>query len=331
MARFFLRTVSVTLIILAFSITATFGQLQQEAYQQAQNFYSKMYRRCGDYYYYKYIERMAFLYQCRYAPTITIEGKENQPRTLSEADILNGVDPLPVVWEGVGSINFRVCRRQAYYVKDEPGVDSWDRWQDTYRDSVRMQKAKGAWTISNQVVKEVFGNEKVVMPIDCEEVPGANHVAKATPPSWVETGENTFVLTLPAAYDKWYYVGTGPITMKPVNPYSTVYVDGGTRHETIYEREESTYWPRRTNPEALAPDVSLGAIVVKYGTNGSPFAAFEDHPGRTMEDLVTPANDEIFVAVNDSYFGDNRGAHQVVISGPHLCMGCEHRIRRTLQ
>ena len=82
------------------------------------------------------------------------------------------------------------------------------------------------------------------------------------------------MLSLPANYDKWFYVGKGPMTLKLIRPYSQIQIGGGT-NSTRNPLGSATLPDAQTSePKALAPDALLGAIVVKIGKDSKPHQAF---------------------------------------------------------
>jgi hypothetical protein len=316
--------ISVCVILL---LTVTFyGQYQSldsQAGQQANKFFSKMSSRCGDHYYFKYNEGKSFLYQCKYAPTVSVDGKAFRPKQLSEADRLNRVDPLPIAWEGYAKINLGLCRYQVYSPKDEPGYDAWGRWADKNHRSVFFKKTRAGWWFHNEPIGTELYTKDVIVPVDCNEVPGANKKTSEKLPSWqgeARVGNGALdgkVLKIPANYGRWIYVGTGPVVIGLGNPYSQIFVDG-----TNYTRN-ALGQTKSYNPDAIAPSLMLGAIIVKIGNNGTPLQPFSDSNYNSLSGYTINSNQEVYVAINDSYHGDNRGEHIIVIRGNNLNLNLE--------
>jgi len=160
--------------------------LDAQALVQAKQFFSRMYKRCGEYYYYQKREQRFDLYQCKYAPTVSVNGKTLQPKRLSEADRLNGVDPLPVTWEGGTRINLGLCRRQSYYNKVGLGPDAWGQWEDNNSYALNFKNVKGEWQFYNEPTGGEMYTKKVIVPIACEEVP----IVTGSPPSVPHPGRS---------------------------------------------------------------------------------------------------------------------------------------------
>jgi hypothetical protein len=283
--------------------------LNDQALVQVTAFFEKRYSKCGDYYYHKYNLQGPVLYQCKYAPIVTVEGETFQPKQLSEADRLNGVDPLPVSWSGSGRINLGLCRHQYYNPTYGPGYDSWKEWRDENDQYIRLMNKKGVWEFDNGV-----GNKERIVAISCEEIPDPTRITEKKEPYWGEQWGNGKILTIPASYKGWFYVGKGPIIIKPRNPYSFIMIDGTDKKFPVYSSEYGPKNQATTDPKAIAPNLDLGAVIAKVGRNGSPVHLFISAPGRTMQPFETDTDDEVYVAINDSNFEDNRGEHVIIVS-----------------
>jgi hypothetical protein len=302
------------ILLLILSSTAFAQSLDIQALQQARAFFSRMYRQCGDSYYYKYRDERFHIFQCKYPPSVTISGRSIQPRRLSEADRLNGVDPLPIAWEGSATINLGLCRRQDFYGNVELGTDSWQGWIDQNNDSLSFKNVKGAWEFYNEPTGGEMYTKKVIVPVSCEEVPDPNRVVAATSPSWGKDRNGNWV-KLPATNGEWFYLGRGPMVIRPSNPYTFIYIDGSSKSRGIEGGGR--------NPQALAPAALLGALIVKLGEYGTPFQIFKPQDTITQLDgYKITSNDNVYIAINDSVFTDNRGAHVVNVSGSNLCINC---------
>lgn len=288
--------------------------LDVQALSQAKSFFSRMYKRCGEHYYYKYRERRWHLYQCRYAPTVTAEGKTLSPKVLSEADRLNGVDPLPIAWEGSTRIHLGLCRQQTYFYPVELGTDSWSAWADVNNHGLSFKNVKGDWQFYNEPTGREMYTKEVIVPVACEDVPDPNRVAPASLPKW-EKKRSENILAMPANYPEWFYVGTGPMRIKKFcQPCTDVWIDG-TGNARSAEGAGS-------NSQALAPNALLGSVIAKIGKTGSPFQLFPPRSMSNYDGYNITASDEIYLAINDSVFTDNRGVHGVILEGKNLCIDC---------
>ena len=133
------------------------------------------------------------------------------------------------------------------------------------------------------------------------------------------------MLSLPANYDKWFYLGKGPLTLKLARPYSQIEIgkSNGSRNPfggaTLPDGQES-------DPKALAPDALLGAIVVKIGKDRKPVQPFTERIDPTKVGFQIRSTHEIYIAINDSYFPDNTGTHTVVVEGGELNLNGEETL-----
>ncbi|HEU0144350.1 MAG TPA: hypothetical protein VFQ47_06160 [Nitrososphaera sp.] len=285
--------------------------LDDQALEQAQRFFSGMYTKCGEHYYYKYNRGLAFLYQCKYSPSISVKGETFQPRPLSEADRLNGVDPLPISWDGVAIINLGLCRHQTYYQKDEPGYSAWGQWSDRNDDFLPLTNKKGHWEFHNKLT--AIGGDKIIVPVTCEDIPSAEKRASVKLPYWDGKKYDGDILRIPATYGQWFSLGRGPMTIRPFNPYSQIFIDGTNISKGPGGRDVA-------NNEALAPGLNWGAIIIRIGQNSEPTQAFTSTISY-LEGYKVTSNEEVFIAINDSYFLDNRGEHAVLVKGQNLSVG----------
>lgn len=145
------------------------------------------------------------------------------------------------------------------------------------------------------------------------------------PPSWRGEHQGQQLLSLPANYDKWFYVGKGPMTLKLIRPYSQIQI-GGTDNSRNPFGDTTLVDAQKTDVKALVPDAPLGAIVVKIGKDSKAFQAFAERMDPTKAGLQIRSNHEIYLAINDSYFPDNRGTHTVVIEGGELNLKSEETL-----
>ncbi len=149
--------------------------------------------------------------------------------------------------------------------------------------------------------------------------------AAPKPPTWRGEYQGQQLLSLPANYDKWFFVGKGPMTLKLIQPYSQIQI-GGTNDSRNPFGAATSVDAQRTDPKALVPDVPLGAIVVKIGKDARGFPAFNERMDPTKVGLQIRSTHGIYVAINDSYYPDNRGTHTIVIEGGELNLNREETL-----
>lgn len=148
--------------------------------------------------------------------------------------------------------------------------------------------------------------------------------AAPKPPSWRKMLQGQHMLSLPANYDKWFYLGKGPLTLKLTRPYSQIQIDGTNSSRnpfggtTFLDAEKS-------DPKALAPHALLGAIVVKIGKDQKPVQPFTERMDPKVGFQIRSTH-EIYIAINDSYFPDNTGTHTVVVEGGELNLNGEETL-----
>ncbi len=88
-----------------------------------------------------------------------LQGQVYSPRTLTEAERLNRVDPLPVQYQGRSVMTFQTCRE---FVPGSGGYDSsakfhegWTAWYDAERRvQINLTKAKNHWTYNAGLIGE---------------------------------------------------------------------------------------------------------------------------------------------------------------------------------
>lgn len=317
-----------TALCLVFLLTVSFyGQYPQsmdaQARQQASSFFSRMYSRCGEYYYFKYNAGKSFLYQCKYAPTVSVIGKTFEPKQLSEADRLNGVDPLPITWEGYARIDLGLCRYQVYSPNDEPGYNAWGPWADKNHFSLKFKKTRAGWSFDNEQSGKAYVAD-VVVPVNCDEVPSANKKTPVKSPYWdgkdgwangaVRGGD---ILKIPANFGDWLYVGRGPMVVGLGSPFSRIFIDGTDNTRSGWGGA-LYYGSQKYSLDSIAPNLMLGAILIKVGKNGVPIQPFGTSSSDETKPYSIDSNEEIYVAINDSYHADNRGEHIVLVKGNNL-------------
>jgi hypothetical protein len=133
------------------------------------------------------------------------------------------------------------------------------------------------------------------------------------------------MLSLPANYHKWFYLGKGPLTLKLTRPYSQIQIDRTNSSRNpfgVAMFRDAQEW----DPKALAPDALLGAIVIKIGKDRKPVQPFNDGMDPTKVGFQLTSTHEIYIAINDSYFPDNTGTHTVVVEGGELNLSGEETL-----
>jgi hypothetical protein len=99
--------------------------------------------------------------------------------------------------------------------------------------------------------------------------------------------------------------------------YSNINIDG-TNTTWSPSGQASIYGVATTAPnDALAPGLKLGALIAKVGREGRPFQLFTDASSH-LQGYRVNSSEEVFIAINDSYFADNRGEHIVIVEGSNL-------------
>lgn len=119
--------------------------LYDEALAEVEKFVTDHTRQCGELF---YIQSNDALYACKRPFDFELDGKEFFPKELSEAEKLNGVDPLPIEWRGQFKIKMNLCRT-SFLASTQ--VNNWTPWQDSETHKPKtITKVKGKWTIENQ-------------------------------------------------------------------------------------------------------------------------------------------------------------------------------------
>lgn len=149
--------------------------------------------------------------------------------------------------------------------------------------------------------------------------------AAPKPPSWRRMLQGQHMLSLPANYDKWFYLGKGPLTLTLIRPYSQIEI-GGTNNSRNPFGGATSLDAQKSDPKALAPHALLGAIVVKLGKDQKPIQPFTERMDPTKVGFQIRSTHEIYIAINDSYFPDNTGTHTVVVEGGELNLSGEETL-----
>lgn len=162
--------------------------LYREAYKQVMDFWDSRIINCnGDYYFAaKSLEvNQTFLFECKRRTKFQVEGTTFYPRQLSEAEQLNGVDPLPVEWAGRVQIEFEVCRQSE---RGNSRIPGWGSWYDKKSiEGQGIQKVKGVWNLSNNL--HIGNDHDRPLTLACSEVQSylsdlpSNEASDNRPPS----------------------------------------------------------------------------------------------------------------------------------------------------
>ena len=274
----------------------------EEARQEIENYLSSRYAECDGIYYLQ-TQRNGYytLYQTKNKPIVKVGGEEYRPKVLSEADKLNGVDPLPISWSGKAIVTYKTARKQHYRVNSIPGFDSWEQWQDKVTNTWFISKRKDKWFLGANL-------DEMYPKMTCDNIPKERRNIDENPPSFGGTFPRGGVLLyLPSTYSKWFSLGKGPMSLGLTEAYSFIYLDGTNRMSVnaLDERHPG-------GSEALVPEASLGSVVLKIGKNGKPFQLFKRKSSANTP-FEVKTNDEVFIAINDVDYSDNRGTHQIIV------------------
>ncbi len=121
-----------------------------EAQDVTDKFWQTVIAKCNsDFYFVTYNSnsRANTFYDCKHmsGPETTM-AQLNSPRALSEAERLNGVDPLPIIFEGKSIVTLQTCREW-----HQGFGDSWSGWFDlTHEITLQVTKKKSGWTTFTQ-------------------------------------------------------------------------------------------------------------------------------------------------------------------------------------
>lgn len=135
----------------------------KEANKEFRETWSKIGVECGDYYYWRKTpvgSGAVFYFQAKGGPVLSVNGEYIEPRELTEAQKLNGVDPQPIQWKGSGSAMFKVGRMYTCTGNCAPTIG----WQDNYEIKIFITKVKGKWKLNTG------GSERFV-PMKCSDLP----------------------------------------------------------------------------------------------------------------------------------------------------------------
>lgn len=124
-----------------------------EAQTQAESFWNKKFTKCGVSYYlnvhkWEYGLR-EYVYECKGEASVFPEGEGFESRALTEAEKLNGVDPLPYEWKGHAVLQFSACRTKRLAFRGHPMNEPFDKWRDNVSIKMPLWKSKGRWNLPN--------------------------------------------------------------------------------------------------------------------------------------------------------------------------------------
>ena len=299
-----MRSITTGLLALAFVWSLTYqvnGQrrstaarppsLNEEAQQQANNYWSKRFAKCGDSYFTWEDFNGLGSYQLWEAkdPKIEITGSAPPPPR-TRADRMNQAEnPSTLQWSGRSL--FRVAVRRVMSPRDRV----WSQWGNEFAYFVDIEKRGGVWHIDPP--KE----------ISCKDVDAFTLKPGANPPKApFYNKEGVFIF--PANYPGWFSLGKGPLVLrKPLYPSGSVYTDRNTCEVLLHVNLCSRNGARA---DALAPGFMWGVLIAKIGASGKPFMPFTDIMN---DDFGFDTDDEVFIGINDSDYSDNRGFFDLVI------------------
>jgi hypothetical protein len=141
-----------------------------EASNLANDYWQKVIINCnGDYYYAAWNSRNNIFFECKQKSEPENTGQINSPRELSEADKLNGVDPLPVKYEGKSIVTLQTCRSftPGFGGYDSSGKfkESWTEWFDAPQHLwLTLTKKKEVWTT------ESYSDSGKILQMTCSNV-----------------------------------------------------------------------------------------------------------------------------------------------------------------
>ena len=187
--------------------------MEREARRLADQYWRRL-TKCGKSYFLYSDDR---LFEFRDSPRFSFHGEAVRPKSLSRADVLNGVDPSPIEWDGATDVSFELCRMNTSH-SELPGSysygrtlwDGWGNWTSQHCEfGTRISRAKGKWTIAT------------LKQISCDDLASWGFIAKPRAPKPTESADyvatHTRSDTNPAL--AWYVVlqlGKKPGPLSPV-------------------------------------------------------------------------------------------------------------------
>lgn len=281
--------------------------ISEQADNFAKTYWAKRIVRCGDSYYTWERDNIdgLILVEMKNVIIQTIGKPPRSPQT--QAQILNEKEnPSTLKWSGESVISTTAFRKMLQSTR------TWGSWADSnYSIFFTIQNNNGVWTIS----------PSNPIPISCSEVDTFTLKSSSIiPPSISEDG---ITLNFPANYPYRFSIGKGPLTLMMPNPYPQIYVKRGAQGETPNDNTRG-YLDWQHNANALVPNIKLGALVAQIGTAGEFFAPFNDdltrkpyyQNGKYLNSFIQyrfETNEEIWLAINDYDYTDNRGAFKFFI------------------
>jgi hypothetical protein len=287
------------------------ASIAQEAERIAREHWRARMTQCGESYFTFYRQGHGQILTLREMRHVTIETiGEPPPPPRTEAEILNEREnPTRLQWRGKSLAWYTLYREMTESTR------KWGRWIDTRSNLwATLEKVGGNW--------KVFPED--VIRFTCKDVDTFTLKLGAvaeTPPSISEDG----VLTLPARFSGWFSIGRGPLLLLMGGPYPQIYIErGGRQSETPNDNNRNIHWQH--DSRAKAPSIKLGALLAKIGANGSPFAPFREgmelegyyRNGEYVGSFIQSkfeTTEEIFLAINDYDYSDNRGAFKFTVVG----------------
>lgn len=112
----------------------------------SKDFWAKRIPQCsGLFYWFRQRGTEAWLSECKHEPNVQAFGEELAPLELTEAQRLSHVDPLPVEFEGKGTMTISTCRES--YWNSTYGSQAFGEWLDTIKMDFRVRKIKSKWMV----------------------------------------------------------------------------------------------------------------------------------------------------------------------------------------
>lgn len=279
--------------------------LNEQAQREATAYWKKRVVACGDSFY-KWgrisINGPLVLIEMKDMTIETQGASPAPPRT--QADILNEKEnPSNLHWSGRSILSHSVYR----YMPRDRRV--WEPWNNGGREVINIEKRNGNWILPQ--------DDK---SITCKEVDAYTLKPGAIPeilPSISQDG----VFIFPARYSKWFSLGRGPLRLSMESVFPRVFVRRDDSYgETPLDSDHNKDWELGTKTKV--PNIKRGALIVKIGESGEPFAPFQESKMLNMNssddwgfEYRFNTTEEIFVAINDDDYSDNRGAFKFKLKG----------------
>lgn len=152
-------------------------QVETDALVVGQGYMNRLLNRCGaNVYWATASTRSKFWYEGKgfgpqSEPIITVQGEYIPPRPLTQADILNRVDPQPIVWNGLVEATFAVGR-----LRECLNCVGSRQWKDGYNIQINYQFSSGRWRFENEEDPEYWQSKRFVR-VECSEASQIEAVA----------------------------------------------------------------------------------------------------------------------------------------------------------